>query len=321
MAQGHYRYRVLHDFAGAEQSFEAVLQRSSNAHEALQSLGLVERRQGKWEQALAHLEQAANLDPRNAGLMVTIGGETLSNMNRFGEAREWLDRALALAPGNAQAIYYKVYSYQYEGRLDDAARVLDSVAPTDMDPGIAYARSSQRLYERRYTTAIAELQPLLALPEASLNGYGPVFALNLGIAQRAAGQNAQAQATFEHLIAQIEPLASHVDDSQIPVTLALAYAGAGRQQAALEQARRAVDLYRTDAIYLPVAETALAQVQTIGGDHDAAIATLEPLLKVPAGVTPAVLRLDPAWDPLRGDSRFQALLKEPADDGKATGPH
>ena len=321
MAQGHYRYRVLHDFAGAEQSFEAVLAHSPNDHEALQSLGLVERRQGKWEQALAHLEQSAKLDPRNAGLMVTIGGETLANMRRFGEEREWLDRALALAPGNAQAIYYKVYSYQSQGRLDDAAHVLDSVAQTDMDPGIAFARSAQRLYERRYTTAIAELQPLLAQPEASLNGYGPAFALNLGIAQRAAGQNAQAQATFERLIAQIEPLASHVDDSQIPVTLALAYAGAGRQQAALEQARRAVDLYRTDAIYLPFAETALAQVQAIGGDHEAAIAALEPLLKVPAGITPALLQFDPAWDPLRSDARFQALLKQPADDGKATGPH
>jgi TolB-like protein/predicted Zn-dependent protease len=320
MAQGHYRYRVLHDFAGAEQAFEAVLQRSPNDHEALQSLGLVERRQGKWEQALAHLEQAAKLDPRNAGLLVTIGGETLSNMRRFGEAREWLDRALALAPGNAQAIFYKVFSYQNEGRLADAARIIDSVAQGDIEPGIAYARSLQRLYERRYTTAISELQPLLNQPEASLNGFGPALTLNLGIAQRAAGQNDQAQATFERLVARIEPFANQVDDTLVPVTLALAYAEAGRQPAALEQARRAVELYRNDTIWRPYAELTLAQVHAIEGDHGAAVAALVPLLKVPGGVTTALLRLDPMWDPLRGDPHFQALLQEPADEGKA-GPH
>jgi TolB-like protein/predicted Zn-dependent protease len=321
LAQGHYRYRVLHDFAGAQQAFEAVLQHSPNDHEALQSLGLVERRQGKWEQALAHLEQAAKLDPRNAGLLVTIGGETLSNMRRFGEAREWLDRALALAPGNAQAIFYKVYSYQNEGRLADAARIIDSVAQLDIEPGIAYARSLQRLYERHYSTAISELQPLLTQPEASLNGFGPALTLNLGIAQRAAGQNDQAQATFERLVTRIEPFANQVDDTLVPVTLALAYAEAGRQQTALEQARRAVELYRNDTIWRPYAELTLAQVHAIGGDHGAAVAALVPLLKVPGGVTTALLRLDPMWDPLRGDPHFLALLQEPADEGKATGPH
>jgi hypothetical protein len=70
--------------------------------------------------------------------------------------------------------------------------------------------------------------------------------------------------------------------------------------------------YRSDAINRPLAELALAQVQALTGDHAAAIAGLEQSLKAPGGVTVAQLRLDPAWDPLRGDPRFQALLRHDA---------
>ena len=252
--------------------------------------------------------------------MVAIGGETLANMRRYDEARNWLDRSLALAPGNPLAILYKASSYQAEGLLEDAARLLNPIPEKGIDPGVANLRGDQRLLERRFPDAIAEVRPVLAQPEASLNGLGPQLAITLGFAQRYAWQTTQAGATFEQLIAQIKaPGGESVDDSQRPITLALAYAGAGQQKAALDQARRAIELYRSDAINRPLAELALAQAQALNGDHAAAIAGLEQSLKVPAGVTVAQLRLDPAWDPLRGDPRFQALLKSPAT-GKSAAP-
>ena len=88
-------------------------------------------------------------------------------------------------------------------------------------------------------------------------------------------------------------------------------AGLGEMAKALEQAHRAVKDYDTDAVNKPAAEIALAQIQARFGDHDAAIAALPHLLAVPAGLTIANLKLDPFWDPLRKDPRFQKLSEQP----------
>ncbi|MGH8121495.1 MAG: tetratricopeptide repeat protein, partial [Rudaea sp.] len=320
LVQGDYLYRVMRDFAGAQKVFEAILRQSPNDKLALQYLGLVERRQGHWEQALAHLKQAADLDPLDAGLMTTIGAETLGNMHRFNEDLQWLDRAAVLAPDDPQVVGYRASAYQMMGRLADAARILDPIPSAGIDPFIAFSRAYQRLLERRYATAIEELQPVLARPEAELDGFGPQLTLYLGIAQQLAGQKDAGQATLERLITQIEPMAAQVDDSLLPAILGLAYAHAGHKKAALDQAARAVQLYTNDAIYRPIAAWSLAEVQTVGGDHDAAIATLRGILGVPAGPTVAQLRLEPAWDSLRKDPAFEELLKQHADDGKGSGP-
>ena len=308
-AQASYLYRVQHDFAGAEKVAAALVQQSPNNSRGLQILGLVERRQGKWDSSIVHMQQAAILDPRNAGLLTSIGGETMVNLRRFDEAHRWLDRALEISPSDTLALGYKISAFQAEGRIEEAARMLAQLPPSAIDAGIAVYRGFQRMYERHYPEAIAELQTVLAQPEDALNGLGPQLSLGLGIAQRAAGQPALAQATFEQLIARIVPQAEQVDDSQMPVVLGLAYAFAGKQEAALKQARRAAELYRNDALQGPAAQVALGQVQTIMGDHAAAITTLENSLKIPGGMTTALLRLDPVWDPLRGDTRFQALTR------------
>jgi tetratricopeptide (TPR) repeat protein len=306
-AQASYLYRVQRDFAGAEKVAAALVQQSPNNNRALQILGLVERRQGKWDSSIMHMQQAAILDPRNAGLLTSIGGETMANLRRFDEAHRWLDRALEISPSDTLALGYKISVFQGEGRIEEAARMLAQLPPAAIDAGIAVYRADQRMYERRYPEAIAELQTVLAQPEDALNGLGPQLSLELGLAQHAAGQTELAQATFEQLIAKIAPQAEQVDDSQMPIVLSVAYAAAGKPEVALKQARRAVELYGNDALQGPTAHVALAQVQTITGDHAAAITTLENSLKVPGGTTIALLRLDPTWDPLRGDPRFQKL--------------
>jgi len=306
IAQGSYQYRVLRDYDGAANALEAAVKERPNNKFALQVLGLVERRQGHWDRALVHLEQAAALDPRNAGLMVVIGGETYFNLRRYDEARQWLDRALALEPHDVMARFYKSNSYAVEGRLDAAEEALGDVG-TDADPTLGLAHLNLRVLQRRDAEAIAEAKALLARPDDALEGWRTRIAVLLGLAERRAGHAEAARQTFAEAATHVETLKDHVDDTLIPIDLAFAYAGAGRNADAERQAQRALELYSNDAIFRPWAEQTQIQVAAMAGERDAGIPGIELLLKEPGGVTPATLRLDPSWDPFRGDPRFEKL--------------
>jgi tetratricopeptide (TPR) repeat protein len=135
----------------------------------------------------------------------------------------------------------------------------------------------------------------------------------MGYCQEWTGRQAEAQQSFTRAIQSIKPTADTVvpaDADNRPGTLALAYAGLGQKQKALAQAEQAVKDYGTDAVNKPAVMVARAQIQALFGDHDSAIAVLPQLLQVPAGLTVANLKLDPFWDPLRKDPRFQKLCQQ-----------
>jgi tetratricopeptide (TPR) repeat protein len=219
---------------------------------------------------------------------------------------QWLDRALTISPDSGLATTYKAVVFQNEGRLDEAARLLDGFSGDD--PVLITQRVYQRLLEHRYPQAVSEAQAELS-KLGDLDGYRPLIGLYLGQAQRCAGDTAAAQATFEQLVKQLTPLRDQIDDSLIPVTLASALAFAGDHDA-LAQAQRAAQLYANDANMAPTAQAALAQAQMTLGDKESAIKTLAASLNTPSGATKSLLKLDPMWDPLRGEASFQALLKD-----------
>jgi tetratricopeptide (TPR) repeat protein len=125
------------------------------------------------------------------------------------------------------------------------------------------------------------------------------------------GQKEEARQLFERVVHETKPTPDTVvkpEANGLPSTLALAYAGLGEKEKALQQASQAVKDYETDAVNKPGAEIVLAQIQARFGETDSAIAALPHLLEVPAGLNIAALKLDPLWDPLRKDPRFQKLL-------------
>ena len=135
----------------------------------------------------------------------------------------------------------------------------------------------------------------------------------LGYCQKFAGKDNDARDTFTRAAAAIKPTPDSVvvvDARLLPSSLSQVYAGLGEKEKALEQARRAISDYDSDALAKPFAEIALATVQAQVGDIDSAISALPHLLEVPNGETCGDLQINPFWDPLRKDPRFQKLCEE-----------
>src|SRR5262249_45457486 len=172
---------------------------------------------------------------------------------------------------------------------------------------LIFARAIQLYNERRFDEAVAYIQQKVPAEFAN----DPRTMTLLGECQQLAGKNDEARATFTRAVAAIKPTPDSVvavDPRQLPIHLAWAYVGLGEKEKALDQARQAIADYSSDALSKPFAETALAIVQAQMGDIDSAIAALPHLLEAPNGVTVGNLRVDPVWDPLRKDPRFQKLI-------------
>jgi TolB-like protein/class 3 adenylate cyclase/Tfp pilus assembly protein PilF len=305
LAQGVYRYRVLRDFHGALESYKEALRRLPNSAFVLQQMAHLERRLGQADVAQKHYQAAAQLDPRNIGILLTLA-DTFQTVRRHDEARAVVDRALEISPGNEAALGEKALTFQAEGRLNEAAEILAKAPANSQDEVLTMARALQLYYERRFDDAIAQIQQ--KTPAAVAND--PRTMTLLGYCQKLVGKDNDARDTFTRAAAAMKPTPDSVvavDARLLPVCLAQVYAGLGEKEKALEQARHAIADYDGDALAKPYAEMALATVQAQVGDIDSAIAALPHLLEVPNGETCGDLRINPFWDPLRKDPRFQKL--------------
>jgi TolB-like protein/Tfp pilus assembly protein PilF len=312
IAQGAYRYRVLRDFAGAVTAYKQAQIRLPNNSYLLQNLAFVQRRLGLWQEAEATFKKALELDPRDFQLLGSLGGEFYAYLRRFDDARAAMDRALKISPDSASVRASKAVTFQNEGRLDEAAQELARIPADATDDFVVAPRIGQAIYERHFDTAISVIErKLSSLPAGQpLDSITDLALVQLGFCHQWTGRYEDARRSFSRAIEAIKPKPDSPvppDANGTPNTLALAYAGLGEKEKALEQAQRSVKDYDTDAVNKPWSLTTLAQIQARFGDHDAAIAALPHLLEVPAGLTIANLKLDPFWDPLRKDPRFQKL--------------
>jgi TolB-like protein/Tfp pilus assembly protein PilF/predicted Ser/Thr protein kinase len=308
LAQGVYRYRVLRDFQGALQSYEEALRRLPNSAFVLEQMAHLERRLGHVDVAQKNYQAAAQLDPRNIGILLNLA-DTLQSVRRFYEARTVIDRVLEMSPENEAALAAKAQSFQSQGRLNEAAEVLAKAPANSQDLALTVVEALQLYYERRFDAAIAQIQQ--HMPAAIAND--PRVLTLLGHSQKLGGHEDGARATFARAAAALKPTPSSVvvvDARLLPCYLSQAYAGIGEKEKALEQARHAISDYDSDAIAKPFAEIILAILEAQIGDIDSAIGALPHLLEVPNGATRGGLRIDPLWDPLRNDPRFQKLCEE-----------
>jgi len=319
-AKGAYHYRVLRDFEGAVSAYGEAQKRLPNNSFVLQNLAFVQRRIGRWQDAEASFTKALALDPLDVPLLSAMGGEFYSHLRRFNEAHASFDRALAIAPDSETAHAGKASVLQNEGRLTEGAQELARIPENSTDDFVVASRINQAIFERDFDRAIrvADRKLHTIPPGQSLDSYTENALVQLGYCQEWTGRHAEAQQSFTRAIQSIKPTADTVvtaDADNRPSTLALAYAGLGQKQKALEQAQRAVKDYDTDAVNKPGAMVVFAQIQCLFGDNESAIAVLPELLSVPAGLTVANVKLDPGWDPLRKDPRLQQIVASLAPKG------
>ena len=306
LAQGVYRYRVLRDFQGALESYNGALRRLPNSAFVLEQMAHLERRLGQFDVAQNHYQAAAQLDPRNIGILLTLA-DAFHTLRRYDETSAILDRVLEMSPGNEAALSEKAFSFQVQGRLKEAAEVLAKAPANSQDQDVNVLRALQLHFERRFDEAIAYIQEKMPAEFAN----DPRTMVLLGYCQKFAGKDDDARATFMRAVAEMKPTpdsAVVVDARNLPCYLSWVYAGLGEKEKALEQARNAISDYENDALAKPLAEASLAIVHAQTGDIDSAISALPHLLEVPNGATIGDLQINPFWDPLRGDPRFEKIV-------------
>jgi TolB-like protein/Tfp pilus assembly protein PilF len=316
LALGYYQYWVLGDYGLAKTTFGRVSKVLPGSSEVVLALGRVARRAGHWDQSIAYYEQALALDPRNVELLLD-GALTYTMLRQFPAALKLYDRALDITPNNPDVMASKASIYQAEGNLQEAATLLSEINQQTPSLDAFLIKIAQSQLERNYGEAVRLLQTRLAQFH-----FGSEFEKNrvqvyLAGAQRLAGDTAGAKVSAEQARNTLEQVFGDQPDNLIRlIRLSHIYALMGQKDLALKAAERAIMLLprAKDAATGPRYEENLALIQTIVGENSHAISTLTRLLHTPYGesppVTPAVLRLDPFWDPLRSDPAFQKLCEE-----------
>ncbi len=320
LALGYYQYWVLRDYGLAKATFHLVNKMLPGNSEVAWALSAVNRRDGHWNESLASVEQGLARDPRNGELMTTEAW-TYTMLRQFPTALNLYDRALDVIPNDPDVMSLLAGIYQAQGNLEQAAKPLsDLTAETPFDNAF-FVKVTQLRLERNYAEAVRLLQARLARFDFTSDSIKGATQVYLAFAQRLAGDTAGAKVTAEQARNTLEPLCKRQPgNSNFVAWLGLANAVLGEKDLALKEAERAIMLLPSakDRVDGPGLEENRALIQMIFGENSRALSTLSRLLQTPyqsllynpVPLTPAFLRLDPLWDPLRADPRFEKLVEE-----------
>ena len=311
-AEGMYRYKILRDYEGALAAFQKARAGSAaNRVMAIEFSSYVKRRQGKWDEAIQMHRATLELDPRNV-IILSEAALTYRALRRFDEAHALLDRAREVDPQAAQLIIQKAEVALAQGDTATAARLMEAISIDPRDPVQLNASVRYWLTIRRFPEAIRTLRDVLQNAESLPKKYAANFRALLGIAEALAGNQAAAKAKLEGARRELLAVrAEGVTSSWINGNLLLVAAFLKDKAGVEREAAELRDEIESDAVVRNSWLTAIAVARAQLGETDAALESVKQLLKLPGeySLTPALLRIDPLWDPLRDDPRFQKLVE------------
>ena len=307
LAMGFYYYYCERDYQGALGEFAIAKLSLPNSPEVYMAIGAIERRQGKWKESTANLERAASLSPKDAWVLQNLADNYYANRN-FETAEKIFDRAIEAAPQSLGPRAEKAkLALDWKGDLSVMEKELTQL-PAGVDPDglVTFSRVQLLLLQRKFPDAIA----LLKQSPQDVFHYQPREFFE-GAIYTFLNDKEKAVSAFERArpIAE-KALRESPNDASRHVTLGLILAGLGEKNAAIVEGKRAVELLpeSQDAFDGPKMAVHLAQIYAWTGESDEALQLLDRSLSTPNGITVSFLKLDPIWDPLRSDPRFQALI-------------
>jgi len=311
LAVGFYHYYCERNYQSALGEFAIARKSLPNSADVYLAIGAIQRRQGKWAESTANMEKAASLSPKDAFLLVNLA-DNYRAADDFEHADKVFDRAIEVAPNSVSARTGKaMLAVDLKGDLSEIDRQLAQIhTGANSDAEGTFGRAYLLMLQRKFHDAVAILKQLPAdvrsdeKPKEYLEGALYTF---VNDKEHARSAFHRARSILEKAIQQGS------DDASRHIVLGMVLAGLGEKDAAIAEGKRAVALLpeSQDALDGPKMTLMLAQIYAWTGENDAALELLERSLITPAGVTVSSLKLDPIWDPLRSDARFQALVDIP----------
>jgi len=315
LALGHYYYNCHLDYDRALEQFHIARKSQPNNSELLAYIGAVQRRQGKFEQALDNIKRASELDPRSTHTTSNLA-QTFMLLRRYVEAERYYDRVISLAPDLLGFYSDKARLYlRWEGSTEKARAVLEetlqNVKSAEDNAKIVNSLVMLDVFDGNYQEALDRL----SLKSEDIDGQFRFIPKALRCARICGYMKKKelAKKYYEEARSILETkIQEQPEDARLHSSLGITYAGLGRKEDAIAEGKLAVKL-------LPVSKEAwrglyrvedLAKIYVMVGEHDEAIDQLDFLLSVPGEMSIPLLRLDPAWDPLRDHPRFKKLVDE-----------
>jgi TolB-like protein/Flp pilus assembly protein TadD len=321
LALGFVYYYGDSNYDAALTEFEIAQRGLPNESEVYLAIGAIQRRQGKWAESTANLEKAASLNPKDTWPLQNLSFN-YQMLRDFRKANQTIDRALALDPKGFSLLEVKSKLAIVEnGDFGVAERALAALQSANISNAeklkAASARANVFLLERKYQEGLQAAENLPDDQIAAFPGHLSSKYYYIGFARKALRDETGAEAAFLKAKNTLEEQLKRTPDSpNIHIQLAKVLAFLGEKDSARAEAQRATELVpQSDAFGGPEIMSGVAEVYAILGENDRAIEVLDRLLSRPSDITAQVLKINPIWDPLRSDPRFQALLSRYA--GKA----
>jgi TolB-like protein/Tfp pilus assembly protein PilF len=313
LARAENLYVGYRDYDGALIELELARKTLPNDARIFQLMGYIQRRQGHWEESTENLQRAFDLNPRD---LETVQQIAMSDglFRRYAEETSFLDRACAIDPTQVESKVARA-SVDLDSRADTKPlhQVIDEIRARNRDSmgDIASDWLLCALAERD-ATAAKDASILLGKTPLQLDvivRFGRPFLE--GLIARMTKDDEKARAAFTAARAEQERnVQAEPNFGPSWCVLGLIDAALGREEEALREGRRAVELTPVgkDAIKGPVMIKYLAMIAAWTGDKDLACEQLAVAIHPPSYVGYGELELLPWWDPLRGDPRFEKIV-------------